>query len=67
MTAPELDALVDVAAKFNPDFDDAYQYSAARRHWAKDPGETLFLRRWRRGAWPVQKKAKYRAKSGKCP
>jgi predicted nucleic acid-binding protein len=30
LRAPELDALVDVAAKFNLDFDDAYQYSAAR-------------------------------------
>jgi hypothetical protein len=30
--APEMDALVDVAAKLNLDFDDAYQYSAATRH-----------------------------------
>jgi uncharacterized protein len=31
LSVPELDALVDVSAKFNLDFDDAYQYSAARR------------------------------------
>ncbi len=35
LSAPEMDALVDVAAKFNLDFDDAYQYSAARRHGLK--------------------------------
>ncbi len=33
--APEMDALVDAAAKFNLDFDDAYQYSAATRHGLK--------------------------------
>ena len=33
--APEMDALVEVAAKFNLDFDDAYQYSAANRHGLK--------------------------------
>jgi predicted nucleic acid-binding protein len=32
LSAPEMDAVVDVAARFNLDFDDAYQYSAARRH-----------------------------------
>ena len=32
LSAQEMDSLVDVAAKFNLDFDDAYQYSAAKRH-----------------------------------
>jgi hypothetical protein len=32
LSATEMDALVDVAAKFNLDFDDAYQYRAATRH-----------------------------------
>ena len=32
MNAPEIGALVGVAAKFNLDFDDAYQYSAAMKH-----------------------------------
>jgi hypothetical protein len=35
LTAREMDSLVDVAAKFNLDFDDAYQYSAAVRHGLK--------------------------------
>ena len=35
LSAPEMDALIDVAAKFNLDLDDAYQYSAARRHGLK--------------------------------
>jgi uncharacterized protein len=50
LSAPELDALVDVAAKFNLDFDDAYQYSAARRHGLKILVRHYFLRLWRRGA-----------------
>ncbi len=32
LSAPEMDTLVDVAAKFNLDFDDAYQYLSATRH-----------------------------------
>ena len=32
LTAPEMDILAEVAAKFSLDFDDAYQYSAALRH-----------------------------------
>ena len=32
LSAPEMDAVVDTATKFNLDFDDAYQYSAARRY-----------------------------------
>ena len=32
LNPPELDALVGAAAKFNLDFDDAYQYSAAMKH-----------------------------------
>jgi predicted nucleic acid-binding protein len=32
LSAPEMDALVNAAAKFNLDFDDAYQYSAATTH-----------------------------------
>ena len=35
LSAPEMDSLVDVAAKFNLDFDDAHQYSAAVRHGLK--------------------------------
>jgi hypothetical protein len=35
LTAREMDSLVDVAAKFNLDFDDAYQYSAAITHGLK--------------------------------
>ena len=32
LSAPEMDAVVDTATKFNLDFDDAYQYSAAMKH-----------------------------------
>ena len=32
LSAPEMEAVVDAAAKFNLDFDDAYQYSAAAKH-----------------------------------
>jgi predicted nucleic acid-binding protein len=32
LSASEMDGVVDVAAKFNLDFDDAYQCSAARRY-----------------------------------
>ena len=32
LTAREMGLLVDLAGKFNLDFDDAYQYSAAIRH-----------------------------------
>ncbi|MGO8816144.1 MAG: type II toxin-antitoxin system VapC family toxin [Terriglobia bacterium] len=32
LSAPEMGTLVDVAAKFSLDFDDAYQCSAARRY-----------------------------------
>jgi predicted nucleic acid-binding protein len=35
LTAREMDSLVGLAAKFNLDFDDAYQYSAAIRHGLK--------------------------------
>jgi predicted nucleic acid-binding protein len=35
LTAREMDSLVSLAAKFNLDFDDAYQYSAAIRHGLK--------------------------------
>jgi len=35
LSAPEMDAVVDTATKFNLDFDDAYQYSAATRHGLK--------------------------------
>lgn len=35
LTAQEMDSLVDLAAKFNLDFDDAYQYSVAIRHGLK--------------------------------
>jgi predicted nucleic acid-binding protein len=35
LSAPEMDALVDTATKFNLDFDDAYQYSAATSHGLK--------------------------------
>jgi hypothetical protein len=35
LTAREMDSLVGLATKFNLDFDDAYQYSAAIRHGLK--------------------------------
>ena len=35
LSAPEMDAVVDGAAKFNLDFDDAYQHSLALRHGLK--------------------------------
>ena len=35
LSASEMDAVVDGAAKFNLDFDDAYQYSLALRHGLK--------------------------------
>jgi hypothetical protein len=35
LTPREMDSLVSLAAKFNLDFDDAYQYSAAIRHGLK--------------------------------
>jgi len=35
LTAREMDSLVGLAARFNLDFDDAYQYSAAIRHGLK--------------------------------
>jgi predicted nucleic acid-binding protein len=35
LTAREMDSLVGLAAKFDLDFDDAYQYSAAIRHGLK--------------------------------
>jgi len=35
LTAREMDSLVDVAARFKLDFDDAYQYSAAITHGLK--------------------------------
>jgi hypothetical protein len=35
LAAGEMDSLVDVAAKFSLDFDDAYQYSTAMKHGLK--------------------------------
>jgi len=35
LTTPEMDAVVDLAAKFGMDFDDAYQYGAALKHGLK--------------------------------
>jgi len=35
LTPSEMESLVDVAAKFKLDFDDAYQYSTAVRHGLK--------------------------------